>query len=72
MFWEYSPYLTNLASDWPRAESSPVDEEGKKWMTVSLGTSLASEGICLFVASVGRHSLVSGTQNDIAVSCITL
>ena len=49
MFWEYSPYSTNLASDWLRAESSPVDEEGKKWMTVSLGTSLASEGICLFV-----------------------
>ena len=45
-----------------------MDEEGEKWMTVSLGTSLASEGICLFVASVGRHSLVSGTQNDIVVS----
>ena len=27
MFWEYSPYSTNLASDWLRAESSPVDEE---------------------------------------------
>ena len=28
-----------------------MDEEGrrKKWMTVSLGTSLASEGICLLV-----------------------
>ena len=25
------------------------EEERKKWMTVSLGTSLASEGICLFV-----------------------
>jgi len=52
MFWEYSPYSMNLASDWLRAESSPVDEEGgerKKWMTVSLGASLASEGICLFV-----------------------
>jgi len=51
MFWEYSPYLTNLASDWLRAESCPVDEEKtktKQWMTVSLGTSLASEGICSF------------------------
>ena len=28
MFWEYSPYSTNLASDWLRAESSPLDEEG--------------------------------------------
>ena len=51
MFWEYSPYSTNLASDWLRAESSPVDGEGrkKKWMSASLGTSLASEGVCLFV-----------------------
>ena len=31
-------------------QSSPVDEKKKKkWMTVSLGSSLASEGICLFV-----------------------
>ena len=50
MVLEYSSYSTNLASDWLRAESSPVDEEKeKKWMMVSLGTSLASEGICLFV-----------------------
>ena len=27
MFWEYSPTSMNLASDWLRAESSPVDEE---------------------------------------------
>ena len=28
MFWEHSPYSTNIASDWLRAElSSPVDEE---------------------------------------------
>ena len=27
MFWEYSPYSTNLVSDWLRAVSSPVDEE---------------------------------------------
>ena len=30
MFWEYSPSLANLASDWLRAESSPVDEEAIK------------------------------------------
>ena len=30
MFWEYSPYSTNLASDWLSAESSPVDEEEKE------------------------------------------
>jgi len=27
MFWEYLPGLTNLVSDWLRAESSPLDEE---------------------------------------------
>ena len=37
-------------------------------MTVSLGSSLASEGICLFVV----ESLVSETQNEIVVSWITL
>ena len=30
MFWEYSPYSTNIASDWLRAESSLVDEEERK------------------------------------------
>ena len=30
MFWKYSPYSTNLASDWLGAESSPVDEEKMK------------------------------------------
>ena len=32
MFWEYSPYSTNLASDWLRADSSTVEEEGRKKM----------------------------------------
>ena len=51
MFWEYSPCSMNLVSDWLRAESSPVDKEEKKkkWMTVSVGTSLASEGIIYFI-----------------------
>ena len=29
IFCEYSPCSTNLASDWLKAESSPVDEEEK-------------------------------------------
>ena len=46
MFWEYSPSSANLASDWLRAESSPVDEEEIKIKMDdgSLATSLASEG----------------------------
>ena len=38
-------------------------------MTVSLGSSLASEGICLFD---DLCSLVSETQNEIVVSWITM
>ena len=30
MFWEHSPYWTIIASDWLRAESSPVNEEKTK------------------------------------------
>ena len=32
MFWEYSPSLTNLSSDWLRSEieCSPVDEQEKE------------------------------------------
>ena len=48
MFWEYSPSSVNLASDWLRAESSPVEEEEIK-MNDDVDTSLASEGIDLFV-----------------------
>jgi len=44
MFWEHLPYSTIIAS------VPPVDEENFfKWMTVSLGSSLASDGICLLV-----------------------
>ena len=50
MFWEYLPSSTNLVSDWLRAESSPVDEEEIKIkMDDSVYTSLASQGIDLFV-----------------------
>ena len=48
MFWEYSPSAANIASDWLRAESSPVNEEEIK-MDDRVDTSLASEGIDLFV-----------------------
>ena len=56
MFWEYSPSSANIASDCLRAESSPVDEEEKrkkekkkKKKDHGVDTSLASEGIGLFV-----------------------
>ena len=50
MFWEYLPNSANLASDWLRAKSSPVDdEEIKIKMDDDVDTSLASEGIYLFV-----------------------
>jgi len=69
MFWEHSPYWMIIASDWLRAELSC--EWRKKWMTVSLGFSLALEGICLFV-DLWKAQLVSETQNEIVVSWITL
>ena len=59
---KYSPISANLASDWLRAESSPVEIKIK--MDDGVETSLASEGTDLF----GRHSLVSGTQYDIVVN----
>ena len=50
MFWEYLPILANIASDWLRAKSSPVDEEEiKVKMGDSVDTSVASEGIYLFL-----------------------
>ena len=50
MFWEYSPSSANIASDWLRAKSSPVDEEEMKIkLDYGVDTSLASEGIDLFV-----------------------
>ena len=41
-------------------------------MTVSLGSSLASDFLKFYLLTCGRHSLVSGTQNEIVVSWITL
>ena len=50
MFWEHSPYSTNIASDW-LAQSSPVDEEEMKIkMDVGVaGFFTRFGGICLFV-----------------------
>ena len=50
MFWEYAPSSVNLASDWLREKSSPVDEkEIKIKKDDGVDTSLASEGTDLFV-----------------------
>ena len=58
----------NIASDWLRAKSSPVDEEEIKiqMVTVSILHSLWRELTDLLTC--GRCSLVSGTQNDTVVS----
>ena len=44
-----------------------MDEE-KKWMTVSLDSSLASEGICLFVDLWETQPCLGDPENEIAVS----
>ena len=49
MFREYLPSSANIVSDWLRAKSSPVNEEERKKMDDGVNTSLASEGIDLFV-----------------------
>ena len=50
IFWEYLPSSANIAYDWLRAKSSPVDEEEiTVKMDDGVDTSLASEGIDLFV-----------------------
>ena len=68
MFWEYSPSSANIASDWLRAKSCPVDEEE---ITIKMDdrvdTSLASEELT-YLLTCGRRSLVSEIQNDIVVS----
>ena len=67
MFWEYSPYSTSLASDWLRAESSPVDEEGENKMDDGIARYFTRFG-GNYLLTCGRRSLVSGTQNDIVVN----
>ena len=74
MFWEYSPSLTNLASaDWLRTKTALLwmrKKEKDKWTTVSILHSVRREQT--YLLTCGRRSLVSGTQNDIVVSWITL
>ena len=58
-FWEYSLSSANVASDWLRAESSPVDEEERKQKM--------DDGVDASLLSCGRRRLVSGIQNDIVI-----
>jgi len=62
-FWEYSPSSANIAFDWLKAKGSPVDEEERKCMTVSMLHCLRKELTYLL-----RRSLVSEIQNNIVVS----
>ena len=75
MLWEYSPSSANLASDWLRAESSPVDEEERKRkMDDRVARHFTRFGgifrfcFVFYLLTCGRRSLVSGTQNDVVVS----
>ena len=73
MFWEYSPCSTNLASDWLRAKRALLwmrKKEKQKWITVSILHLLRRE--LTYLLTFRRRSFVSRTQNDIAVSWITL
>ena len=73
MFWEHSPYLKNIASDWLRAGLSCGWGRNKNkngwqccWVLHSLWRDF------FYLLSCGRRSLASGTQNEIVVSWITL
>ena len=70
MFWEHSPYSTNTASDWLRAELSCDEEEikikmddGGTWFFTRFGGIFKND-----LLTCGRRSLVSETQNEIVVS----
>ena len=73
LFREYSPSSANTASDWLRAKRALLwmrKKEKYKWMTLSIRHSLRRELTCL--SPCERRSLVSGTQNDIVGSWITM
>ena len=73
MFWEHSPYSTIIASDWLRAELSygrRRNENNNGWRCRWVLHSLRREFV--YLLTCGGHSLVSGTQNEIVVSWITL
>ena len=76
MFCEHSPYSTNIASDWPRSRAL-------LWMRKIIRNKKMDDGVVrfftrfggninIYLLTCGRRSLVSGTQNDIIVSWITL
>ena len=68
MFWEYSPSSTNLAHDWLKAQSCPVNEEERKIeMDDRVDTSLVWRELT-YLLNCGRQSHVSWIQNDIVVS----
>ena len=67
MFWKYSPGSANLASDWLRAKRTLLWMRKKnKWIMVLMLHSLQRE--LTYLLTSGKHSLVSGTQNDIVLS----
>ena len=69
IFWEYSSYSTNLASDWLRVVCSPVDVEERNKIDDGIAMYFTRfGGILLLLLTCGRSSFVSGTQNDIVVS----
>ena len=73
MFWEHSPYSTNIASDWLRAELSYRWGRNKNkngWRCCYVLHWLRREFV--YLLTCGRPNLVLGTQNEIVVSWITL
>ena len=68
---EYSPSSAHFASDWLKAENSPVDEEEIKTKTddgVARYFTRLGDIFSYYLLTCGRQSLVSGIQNDIVVS----
>ena len=69
IFWEHLPYSANIASDWLE-QSSPVDEEK---IQIQMDDGVARfftrfAGICFYLLTFWRRSLVSETQNEIEAS----
>ena len=70
MFRAYRPSSANIAPDWLRAKSSPVDEEEIKIKmdggAARFFTHFGKNKY--YLLTCGRRILVSGTQNEIIVS----
>jgi len=60
MFWKYSPYSTNLVSDWLRAENSTVDEEEIKIKM--------DDGVAGYFTRFGVDSFICWLMGDAALS----